>query len=95
MLGEVMGTLVLVVRCDQACMSMDKGFRQLDASLLSQATVERIRQLGLEMYDVKRFLTISMSPSFPPLLTLAMSPEIPVRSGQRIQGIMLAWQVNK
>lgn len=44
--------------------------------LLSQATVERIKQLGLEIYVVTRFLTNSISPVFPPLLTLAMRPII-------------------
>jgi|ERR1700722_14142935 len=72
---EVVCTLILEI-------SLNKIFviRWLGSSrgsklyLLSHATVERIRQLGLEIYDVTRFLTISMSLLFPSLPTLAMRP---------------------
>ena len=43
-------------------------------NLLSQVTVRRIRQLGLEMYVVTRSLTRLMSDEFPPWLTLTINP---------------------
>lgn len=45
--------------------------------LLSQATVSRIMQLGFLIYEVTKFSTIEIAPSFPPrlLLTLAINPK--------------------
>jgi hypothetical protein len=71
----MMGTLVLEVGFARHRLVADITCEHSVEYLLSQATVERIKQLGLQIYDVTRFLTSSMSLVFPPLLTLAIRPE--------------------
>jgi hypothetical protein len=43
--------------------------------ILSHVTVRRIKQLGLDIYEVTRFLTKPISLALPPVPTLAISPE--------------------
>ena len=69
---HVMGTLVFEVGCVVKLTTRKSITRP--QNLLSQLTVRRIRQLGLEMYVVMRSLTKSMSDEFPPWLTLTINP---------------------